>query len=58
MYLRMFILIILINNFIFANEVITIKTRDNINQRFLLNTAINEPKAVAILFVYLHHIMR
>lgn len=50
MYLRMFILIILINNFIFANEVITIKTRDNINQRFLLNTAINEPKAVAILF--------
>lgn len=50
MFLKFLILNVLSFNLLFANEVITIKTRDNIKQRFLLNDEINEPKAIAILF--------
>lgn len=50
MKLLLFILTLFLTTTLFSQEIITLDTRDNVKQSFLLETPKNEPTAVLILF--------
>lgn len=50
MNLKIFFISILIFTFSYSNNVVTLKTRDGVNQRILINESISEEKVIAILF--------